>query len=177
MCVRLRQQGWKVRRLDAEVAWHEAGMSRFGQWWRREVRGGYAAAEGAATHGRLPERHRVHAMRRNWAWGLLFPLLVVTLVAAVGPLGLLLLLVYPTLMVHAYRSLRRRRNPPRDARLYALFCILGKFPQVIGQMRYWYGRLLARPSRLIEYKGDMESAGTLTLPAHANPTLSGSRLL
>jgi GT2 family glycosyltransferase len=34
LCLRLREQGWKVWRLDTAMAVHDAAMTRFGQWWR-----------------------------------------------------------------------------------------------------------------------------------------------
>jgi GT2 family glycosyltransferase len=172
MCVRLRQAGWKVLRSRDEMAWHEAGMTRFSQWWRREVRGGYAVAEGAATHGRRPDRHRVREVRRNWFWGLVFPLVAAALTALVGFQGLWLLGAYLLIPARTYRALRRRRMRPAAARLYAVFCTLGKFPQMLGQVHYWRGRLLARPSLLIEYKGAEASALTFPTPVHATPSLS-----
>ena len=57
LCLRLRRDGWKVLRLDAEMTGHDMAMTRFAQWWRRSVRAGHAYAEGAARHGRGPERH------------------------------------------------------------------------------------------------------------------------
>lgn len=42
MCHRLRMQGWKIYRLDEEMTLHDAAISRFGQWWKRGARGGYA---------------------------------------------------------------------------------------------------------------------------------------
>ena len=60
LCVRLRAAGWKIWRLDHEMAWHDAAMLHFGQWWRRQLRSGYAFAQGAHLHGDLPERH--------WVW-------------------------------------------------------------------------------------------------------------
>jgi hypothetical protein len=172
MCVRLRQAGWKILRIRNEMAWHEAGMTRVSQWWRREVRGGYAAAEGAATHGHLADRHRVREVRRNWFWGLLVPLTIVSLTILVGPKGLFLLGAYLVIPVRTYRALRRRRMGPAAARLYAVFCTLGKFPQVLGQLHYWRGRLLARPSPLIEYKGAEDSALSFRTSVHPTPSLS-----
>ena len=46
----------------------------------------------------------------------------------------------------------RRRLSPRDAFLYAGFCVLGKFSQAIGQIQFHIGRWAGRRSRLIEYK-------------------------
>lgn len=57
LCVRLRQAGWKVWRIDREMTLHDAAMTRVGQWWKRTRRGGHAFAEGAAMHGAPPERH------------------------------------------------------------------------------------------------------------------------
>ncbi|BBH45959.1 hypothetical protein KU43P_24360 [Pseudomonas sp. KU43P] len=54
LCVRLRARGWKIWRLDAEMTLHDAAMTRFSQWWRRCIRGGYAFAEGAYLHGYPP---------------------------------------------------------------------------------------------------------------------------
>jgi GT2 family glycosyltransferase len=172
MCVRLRQQSWKVLRIKDDMALHEAGMVRVSQWWRREVRGGYAVAEGAATHGHLPERHRVHILHRNWLWGLIMPIAVVVVTALIGPKGLWLLAAYLTVPWRTYRALRRRRIRPEAAGLYAVFCTLGKFPQTFGQLRYWCGRLLARPSLLIEYKPPSGAPVSLPGSVQATPSLS-----
>jgi hypothetical protein len=66
---------------------------------------------------------------------------------------LLLLLGYLLLFVRVWRARRRLSDPARFARLYAFFCVLGKFPQTVGQLRYHLGRVFRRPRRLIEYKG------------------------
>jgi len=36
--------------------------------------------------------------------------------------------------------------------LYALFCTLSKFPQMIGQVSYWWTRWQGKAATLIEYK-------------------------
>ena len=33
LCLRLRQAGWRIWRLDAEMTAHDAQITRFGQWW------------------------------------------------------------------------------------------------------------------------------------------------
>ncbi len=71
LCVRLRKAGWRVWRLDSEMTLHDAAMTRFGQWWQRGVRAGYAFALGAHLHGAAPERHWVWESRRAWLWGIL----------------------------------------------------------------------------------------------------------
>lgn len=41
LCVRLRTDSWKLRRLPFPMALHDAGLTRFSQWWKRCVRSGY----------------------------------------------------------------------------------------------------------------------------------------
>lgn len=155
LCVRLRAAGWKVHRLDAEMTLHDAAMTRFSQWWKRAVRGGWAYAQGAAMHGRPPERHNVREHRSVWLWGLGLPLAAVGLAWPTKGLSLLLLLAYPAQMLRIWRASRRLGMSPADARAWAWSCTLGKFPQMVGQCRYWLHRLRGpgRRARLIEYKG------------------------
>ncbi len=49
-CLRLRRRGWTIRRIDADMTFHDAAMSRFSQWWKRSVRAGHAYAELYARH-------------------------------------------------------------------------------------------------------------------------------
>jgi GT2 family glycosyltransferase len=82
LCVRLRQAGWKIWRLDSEMGFHDADMLRFGQWWRRNVRSGYAFAQGAHLRVALPERYYVWESRRALLWALGLP--IVCLAASCG---------------------------------------------------------------------------------------------
>jgi glycosyltransferase involved in cell wall biosynthesis len=149
LCVRLRSQGWKVWRLDAEMALHDAAMTRFGQWWRRSVRNGYAFAEGAYLHGKTAERHGIVESRRIWIWGAAIPLLILAAAALSAGWGLMLLAIYPLQVIRL--TLRGKRSPIENG-IWALFNVLGKFPGLIGQARFHANRLAARDSRLIEYK-------------------------
>jgi GT2 family glycosyltransferase len=152
LCVRLRKRGWNILRIEAEMTLHDAAMTRFGQWWRRNIRAGHASAEGASMHGKPPERHMVRETRSNWFWGALVPIL------ALGPVwpsrgwSGVLLLGYGILFWRIVRSVKKRGFSNRDARAYAIFGTMGKFPQMIGQLKFVLGRILGRRSRLIEYK-------------------------
>src|SRR5262249_61550424 len=63
LCLRIRRDGGKVLRIDADMALHDIAMTRFGQWWRRAVRCGHAYAEGSARYGAPPEPHFVRQTR------------------------------------------------------------------------------------------------------------------
>jgi len=149
LCVRLRAAGWTVWRLPEDMAWHDAAITRFSQWWRRAVRAGFAFAEGAHLHGRPPERHWVRESRSALAWGLALPLLVVLLAVVAGPAALALLLVYP---LQWLRLFLRERGAPSTRAARAFFLVLGKFAEALGELRYAVRLLRGGPARIIEYK-------------------------
>lgn len=159
LCLRLRQRGWKILRIDAAMTVHDAAMHRFGQWWRRAVRAGYVEAEGLAEHGRGYPRWR--SALSNLAWAGCLPVAILVLAVLGGwwltPWLTVLvlaggLLLYACLWVRIDRHARRRWSP-EDARLYATFCVLGKWPALQGMLVWAWRRCTGAPTRLIEYKG------------------------
>jgi len=149
LCVRLRAAGWEIWRIDAEMAWHDAAIDKFSQWWKRAMRGGYAYAEGAFLHGTSPEHHRVRESLSAWCWGGAVPAIVLFSIMSYGAWGAILALVYPAQVIRL--TLRDRKHSPLPWGR-ALFLVLGKFPEMLGQMKFSYSRLLGKSSRLIEYK-------------------------
>jgi GT2 family glycosyltransferase len=152
LCVRLRAAGWRIWRLPIEMTLHDAAMLRFTQWWKRTVRSGYAFAQGAHLHGNPPERHWVRESRRAWFWGLVLPVALIVLTALVPWLGYWVLfawLIYPAQMV---RLALRGPGSGAARRARAIFQVLGKFAEAMGQLRFVAHRLSGRQGRLIEYK-------------------------
>jgi hypothetical protein len=139
-------------RLNAEMTRHDAAMTRFGQWWKRNVRAGHAFAEVSRLHAGSPFGIWAKDARSNWFWGLAVPVLAVGPAVFTWGASLILLLGYPVLFWKIARGRRRRGDDPRTARQFARFCVLGKFPQMVGQLTYWRNRLFRRRARLIEYK-------------------------
>lgn len=149
LCLRLRRAGWEIWRLDAEMTWHDAAITRFGQWWRRARRAGHAFAEGAALHGAGPERHWRAETRRALVWGLGLPMAALALGAVAMPAGFALLLAYPLQVVRLAAQAGAAR---RSAWEYAFFTTLGKFPEMLGILDFHLHRRLGRRPGLIEYK-------------------------
>jgi GT2 family glycosyltransferase len=149
LCVRLRAAGGQVWRLPVEMTLHDAAMLRFGQWWKRAMRGGHAYAEGASLHGAPPERHFVAETRRALVWGVGLPLASLGLALLVHPVGLVLLLAFPLQLL---RLAWRERAGGAAGRERALFLLLARFPEAQGVMTYWLNRLRRRRAGLIEYK-------------------------
>jgi GT2 family glycosyltransferase len=152
LCVRVRRAGWTIRRLDVEMVLHDAAMTRFGQWWTRAVRAGHCFAEGFALHGGPPE----HLWRRKNG-SVLFSAAVVPIASlgaawASSGASLLLLAWYPLSVGRAYRNKLRRGMSRRDARDWAVFCMLANFPNLLGQARYVLARTRRRRVPIIEYR-------------------------
>jgi glycosyltransferase involved in cell wall biosynthesis len=143
MCLRLRQAGWKIWRLDAEMSLHDAQILRFDQWWKRSRRAGHAFAEGAALHGTPPERHWVRETRRAVIWGGLLPLFLIIAAVFISPWALIGGLLYP---------LQWLRLSRRTGILPGFFSVLGKFAECAGVAEYWWNRLRGKNRAILEYK-------------------------
>ena len=149
LCLRLRQAGWRIWRLDGEMTLHDADMVRFSQWWQRMVRSGYAFAQGSHLHGMKPERFWVRESRRAWLWGVWIPLACAVAIFGYGRWGFLALLIYP---LQVLRRTARMPGQLRDRWLRVLFELLGRFPETYGQIRFLRDRMLGRAGQIIEYK-------------------------
>ena len=152
LSVRFRLHGWTILRIDRDMTIHDMAMTRFGQWWWRCVRTGYAYVDSVRLHGTPPERHFVHDVRSILLWGLTVPLAILLLAWPTRGASLVLVCGYFLLYWRIRRYGARRGWSAPDARLYALWCVLGKFPMLIGFFIYWYRRTTRRPKQLIEYK-------------------------
>jgi GT2 family glycosyltransferase len=125
LCARLRAHGWEIWRIAAEMTAHDAAMTRFSQWWRRNVRSGHATAE--AWHRPARAAGQGRRVLSNVLWSL----------PAAWPL-------WPALWWRVYR-----RRP--DA-AHATFVVLGKLPHLQGQLQFWLDRAQGRRRAIIEYK-------------------------
>jgi GT2 family glycosyltransferase len=149
LCVRLRAAGWRIWRLDDEMTLHDAAMTRFSQWWKRSKRAGHAFAEGAWLHGRPPERHYRGEARRAIIWGIALPT-TIFLTYFISPVSsLILLFTYPAQMV---RIALRDQHTGQTGWIRATFLVIGKFPEAVGLVSFYFNKLRGIRGRLIEYK-------------------------
>lgn len=151
MCFRMRQFGWKVMRLDAEMTMHDAAMSRFSQWWKRAKRAGFAYAAGFHLHGNSEERFKQKETRSIVFWAGILPLAFLFLSFA-NPVFLLLFSLYPVQVIRLYRRYRITLNDPKGAMAYAISNVVGKFPQFIGCMQFVLTQARGGSATIIEYK-------------------------
>ena len=169
LCLRLRYQGWHLMRLDSPMTIHDANMQRFAQWWCRSVRCGHAYAQGYDLHRRDRVNGKPHyrqkALLSTLAYGVVFPTLMIFLMVMQATLllsetGQLFLLLAELLVISFYvrigqRALWAKSDPCNSAKrrfLYALFIVLGKFPEAQGVFKYYLNRMRGKASTIIEYR-------------------------
>lgn len=149
LCSRFRAAGWQIWRLADDMATHDAAMTHFSQWWVRTLRAGFGFAQAAYMSRNEPERRGLRESRSAWVWGLLIPLGIVLLGAFWLPAGLLMCLIYPAQIT---RLALRGQHAARLNWVRAVFLVLGKFPEVLGQIKFMYQRCTGQQSYLIEHK-------------------------
>ena len=176
LCLRIRHAGWKIQRIGAEMTLHDAAMTRFGQWWRRNVRAGYGTldvnqrfeAGGERIYGKLARSAAMWAI--GWpvailvAWGIGF----LWRVSSGGRIAAAI--VFAALPVQVLRlSVKSflRGTPPRVALAFGWFTMLSKWAWFVGQVKYVLDRWHGKGLQLIEYK--RKSSG----PARVIPVNSG----
>ncbi|WOH67880.1 glycosyltransferase family 2 protein [Bradyrhizobium sp. BWA-3-5] len=148
LCARLQEIGWKIWRLDEEMAQHDAAISRFGQWWLRSVRGGHAHAEVWRIHR---DSSRIWGARDTAStvfWGGLAPA-IIGLGTILHPLALCGAIIYP---LQVCRIAIRRGANSSNSWLYAVFMGISKFAHMQGMLQFYWRRWRGTASQLIEYK-------------------------
>lgn len=158
LCLRIRNQGGKIYRIDCDMVLHDAAIFKLSQWWYRAVRGGHAFAEGAAIHWKSKESHKVREVLSAFFWGAVIPGFIVGcfVLSAWWPWAItgvaLGCFSYAALAFKINNLMRSKGYNSFDARLYAIFCVVAKAPIMIGICKYWVNRILGKTSRIIEYK-------------------------
>ena len=159
LCLRLRKKGWKILRHDADMTLHDAQITRFSQWWKRAMRAGYAYIEVPSLH---PEDEPQYWAKENKSirlWGFFIPAAIIGLFWLTHGWILLLLLGYLLIIYKIYGYMLTTGLSTKDSLAYAISCVIGKFPQMQGQLQFYLCKLRGKRQSLIEYK--RKSGGNL----------------
>jgi GT2 family glycosyltransferase len=157
LCQRLIRAGWRLVKLDRDMALHDLAMTRIGQWWRRMVRNGYGCMDVASRFG-VAKFAIINRRARVWTVWLL---LMLVLSAAAGALPdsrsavlltLLLFSIWPAQLLRIALRTWRNGQPLGTSMAYAFFTVISFLPQITGQMLYFADRSRNRSLRLVEYK-------------------------
>lgn len=153
LCLRLRKHGWRIVSMpQAEMALHDAAMTRFGQWWQRRKRAGYTYAEAAFRRWRQGDDPQVRIPLSSIAWGLGVPLALASSAPLTLGTSLTLLLVYPAKIAQIARRMEDQGLDRGRARLAARWTMLGKVPEAVGAVRFAALAAMGRKSSIIEHK-------------------------
>lgn len=151
LCLRLRQAGHRIRRIDGEMTRHDAAIFRVEQWWRRNVRAGHAYAQTADVHRFRSEMGRT--MLSIFAWGGVVPIVGVGGVLPTLGTSLSVFSGYAVLWARVWRRCRSRGYDASESSLYATAIVGGKIAEFQGVCHYvWHRYVLERAAELIEYK-------------------------
>ncbi|MCC7409580.1 MAG: glycosyltransferase [Phycisphaeraceae bacterium] len=163
LCSRMRLKGWRVRRIDAEMTLHDAAIYSIRPWWKRQIRSGYGGMEVAL---RLQQRGQEGFLREQvrsaWWWGLVWPMALVGGVIVGGMIGgveevILVAVVWGAVTVGQIGRIARRGVGRGltwvEGVKYGGLTLLSKWPQMIGQVRWWRDRRKGKRAEIIEYKG------------------------
>ena len=163
LCERLRSRGWKIAWIDAEMARHDAAMFHFRQWCMRRVRFGFGTTDLAHRLRGTGKRFCSKALRSMILWAVGWPATVV-LAGVFGALvfgrgaGMALmasaLSILPLQVTRVGVKMWSGGETPRRAVLYGVFTVLGKWPELLGCLRYWWQQFTGRGGSLIEHKLD-----------------------
>jgi GT2 family glycosyltransferase len=148
LCVRLREKGWKIWRLDAEMTLHDAAMSKFSQWWIRSIRSGYGFAEVSRLHRSSRFRIWARAVPSALFWSVVLPV-AIALSSIFHPIFLCTLLIYPLQVCSI--AIRRGLNQP-NSWVYAGLMLASKFAHAQGIAKFYWLWSRGRTAQLIEYK-------------------------
>lgn len=161
LCLRLRHAGWKIHRLDAEMALHDAAMTRFGQWWKRAVRGGYGAMDVARRFEKSGDGTFSRQMRSARLWGIGWPIAVLLVTIAVFTVygwqasviaAVCSLSILPLQIIRVAFKSWPKCGDTKTAFAFGVFMMLEKWANLQGQFRYLRDLRAGRHLSLIEYK-------------------------
>jgi GT2 family glycosyltransferase len=138
-CMRLRESGYTLMRIDAEMTLHDIAITGFKQWFYRAVRSGYGFPLMAMMHGRSQGKYCVRHVLSALFWAVALPLAILITAFLPWPyriLSPLLLLSYPIQILRIFWRHRRRGMEPVLAWHYGWTCTLARFPHALGVLRF-----------------------------------------
>jgi glycosyltransferase involved in cell wall biosynthesis len=157
MCRRVRALGYTIWHIDYPMAGHDLHITRWGQYWKRARRAGYAYAEVSDRfrHSEDPlwlaDARRSFRLGSFWSFFLLITLILAGFRFNFLPLAVLLGLF----LILSLRSAWRARWKDKNAMtlvLYGVHSHLQQVPIFVGQLQYHLDKRRGKQRDLIEYK-------------------------
>jgi len=150
LCHRIRQEGFKIFRLDLPMTMHDLNIHKFSGYWIRCFRTGYAYAEVSArtngqTFGRESRRNQIQTIAYMAVpLVLLFFLKLLAIPVMIGGVALVL--------ARTVWRARWRKASFATSLAYAIHGHFCQFPIWFGQLKFYINRRRKVTASLIEYK-------------------------
>jgi GT2 family glycosyltransferase len=151
-CIRARSNGYRVLRLDILMTFHDANITKIGQWYKRSKRGGHGYANINHLHGQAPEFYFRRELRSVVFWGGVFPALLVLSLFTHATLTFVLISIYLLFIV---KTVVRKMIDGCSAKVsfaYGYLIYSGKIAELLGILQYWKTHITSGQHKLIEYK-------------------------
>lgn len=159
LCLRLRQNGWRILCIDQKMTLHDVDLTRFGQWWRRSKRAGYAFARLVGQYGTAADPHWRRLTHSALFWtAVMIGSATLALLGILGSVRLATILGFLGLagcVVQVLRTARRHRSQFRSSGAavgWSGLLFATKLAQTSGWWRYKLDHWRAKQGELIEYK-------------------------
>jgi glycosyltransferase involved in cell wall biosynthesis len=156
LCLRLRQLGWTVSRIDHEMGYHDAAITHFSQYWRRTVRSGYGYAQHVWIHRNSSFASWKRQIARISFWGIFLPgLQAILCLLAVADVIAPAIAAIPAMIfaLQFFRLWFRIRKSQVPAARMAALNLVGKIAEAQGFIKFVLALTSRRSAALIEYKG------------------------
>jgi glycosyltransferase involved in cell wall biosynthesis len=156
LCMRIRNKGFKIWRLENEMALHDSAMFHFSQWWNRNRRTGYGAMDLTIRFSH-PNFKRIILRVLSWTLWALMVLLFSTLSlldekVSFNIIVYFLLALWPINLLRVVFKTWRAGKSIKFSFIYAWYMAIGILPQALGIASYISDKFHQRQLRLIEHK-------------------------
>lgn len=153
LCCRLiEKRNIGILRLDDPMTLHDINMTRFGQYWKRCFRSGYAYAQVAARHATLIQWRRTCVRNLGHAAAFLTTVAASAWLWSPVPIAGWGCVIALLIFRNAVRC-RAQVGSLASAVLYALHHYISKVPTVVGHLAYYRRHFFGgAPQALVEYR-------------------------
>jgi len=150
LCYRLIKNNWKIFRLDHLMALHDAAITRFSQWFKRNIRSGHAYTQGYFIHKMDKKGYCKKDSMRIIMWAFVFPFSVIMVSIIIHSFFLFLFLFYLIQIGKITRYKNKTLKNLKHSIVYGFFITLGRYPQLVGQLLFVKRKIFKKQYKIIE---------------------------
>jgi GT2 family glycosyltransferase len=152
LCYRLRRSNWSISRLDASMNLHDAHITRFSQWLKRQLRCGYSYTQVFSLQRRDKNPPFRREILSTWSWAFVLPCIVLILSTIVSWYFLALLCLYAYQQLKIAVNAKKRIGSWKQSLIYGFFIVIAKWPNLAGQLLFMKRNFVDKRHSIIEYK-------------------------